>query len=92
VRCTLPASLRVGVTSRRLSVSGPMSGPVTPRVVSAIRHARGSPGSGPGLLGVSPRGRCGQRVSLCAVCCRHQRQNLFSSSRSLVFDLFFVVT
>lgn len=32
------------------------------------------------------------RVSLWAVCVRHQRQNFFSSSRSLVLALFFVVT
>ena len=30
-------------------------------------------------------------VSLCAVCLRHQRQYLLSSSRSVVFFLFFVV-
>jgi hypothetical protein len=30
-------------------------------------------------------------VSLCATCLRQNRQNLLSSSRSLVFFLFFVV-
>ncbi len=34
----------------------------------------------------------GQRVSRCAVCVRHQRQYFFSSNRSRVFVLFFVVT
>ena len=33
----------------------------------------------------------GYFVSLCAVCLRQKRQNLLSSSRSVVFFLFFVV-